>query len=157
VTTLATPRPQVLPLPGTRPDERAARRSLLDQIASLERDTADLFCSSWPRNGVIPVACSARSGGAAMRSLAELERLRDELADRLAAGHRALAERAEAEELSRRLLEEMLLDPKSHAWIRVSHEDIGEPGCRHWHVRPRAGLLGMFARWWRVVVSSGCP
>jgi hypothetical protein len=39
----------------------------------------------------------------------------------------------------------------------VSTEDIGEPGCRHWHVRPRAGVLGMLMRWWRVVVSSGCP
>ena len=35
--------------------------------------------------------------------------------------------------------------------------DIGEPGCRDWHVRPRFGLLGMLAGWWRVVVSSGCP
>ena len=35
--------------------------------------------------------------------------------------------------------------------------DIGEPGCHDWHVRPRFGLLGMLAGWWRVVVSSGCP
>ena len=40
----------------------------------------------------------------------------------------------------------MLLDPAAHKWKRVSHEDIGEPGCRHWHVRPRMGLLGMLAR-----------
>ena len=58
---------------------------------------------------------------------------------------------------SRRLIEEMLLDPESHRWVHVSNEDIGEPGCTHWHVRPRYGLLGMLMRWWRVVVSSGCP
>ena len=54
-------------------------------------------------------------------------------------------------------IEKMLLDPESHRWVHVSNEDIGEPGCTHWHVRPRFGLLGMLMRWWRVVVSSGCP
>ena len=54
-------------------------------------------------------------------------------------------------------MEEMLADPAAHPWVRVSHADIGEPGCRDWHVRPRFGLLGMLAGWWRVVVSSGCP
>jgi hypothetical protein len=39
----------------------------------------------------------------------------------------------------------------------VTNADVGEPGCRDWHVRPRFGLLGMLAGWWRVVVSSGCP
>ena len=51
----------------------------------------------------------------------------------------------------------MLLDPEGHRWVHVSNEDIGEPGCTHWHVRPRYGLLGMLMRWWRVVISSGCP
>ena len=41
--------------------------------------------------------------------------------------------------------------------VCVSNEDVGEPGCRDWHVRPRFGLLGMLMRWWRVIVSSGCP
>jgi hypothetical protein len=41
--------------------------------------------------------------------------------------------------------------------VRVSHEDIGEPGCRHWHVRPRWSFIGMLMGWWRVVISSGCP
>jgi hypothetical protein len=54
-------------------------------------------------------------------------------------------------------MEEMLLEPEKHKWVRVTHEDIGEPGCRDWHVRPRWGFLGMFLNWWRVVVSSGCP
>ena len=54
-------------------------------------------------------------------------------------------------------IEEMLLDPAAHRWVRVSNADIGEPGCKHWHVRPRGGILGMFVSWWRVVISSGCP
>ena len=51
----------------------------------------------------------------------------------------------------------MLLDPEEHKWVRVSNEDIGEPGCKHWHVRPRWGFLGMLLNWWRVKISSGCP
>jgi hypothetical protein len=39
--------------------------------------------------------------------------------------------------------------------VRVSNADIGEPGCKHWHVRPRLGLIGMLAGWWHVKVSSG--
>ncbi len=90
-------------------------------------------------------------------TLGELEELRDELVERVRRGRAALAERGLGEARSRRLIEEMLLDPESHRWVHVSNEDIGEPGCTHWHVRPRYGLLGMLMRWWRVVVSSGCP
>ncbi len=61
------------------------------------------------------------------------------------------------EEQNRRLIEEMLAAPERHKWRRVSAEDIGESGCRHWHVRPRYGALGMLMGWWRVVISSGCP
>ena len=42
-------------------------------------------------------------------------------------------------------------------WLRISRDDIGEPGCGHWHSRPRLGPLGMLMGWWRVKVSSGCP
>jgi hypothetical protein len=51
----------------------------------------------------------------------------------------------------------MAADPAAHKFVRVSNEDIGEPGCRHWHSRPRWGVLGMLLGWWRVKVSSGCP
>ena len=61
------------------------------------------------------------------------------------------------EELNRRRIEEMLLEPEKHKWVRVANEDIGEPGCHHWHVRPRYGILGMLLNWWRVRISSGCP
>jgi hypothetical protein len=70
---------------------------------------------------------------------------------------RVLGDRTYVEELHRCRIEEMLLEPEKHKWVRVSAEDIGERGCKHWHVRPRWGPLGMLLNWWRVVVSSGCP
>ena len=142
----------------TASDERAARRSLRDQIARLEEDLTGLFTSSWPRQGVLALRLSlGASAGPRVLELTELERRRDELAERAAAARHALAERTALEEENRRLIEEMLLDPAGHAWLHVSNEDIGEPGCKHWHARPHGGLLGMLGRWWRVRVSSGCP
>jgi hypothetical protein len=136
-------------------DERAARRSLLDQIAKLESELASLFCSTYPRIGFDWKVPSR--GGPRILSLGELERVRDGLADRLEANRHELSERALVEEHNRRLIEEMLLEPGKHRWVRVGNCDIGEPGCKHWHVRPRFGLLGMLMGWWRVRISSGCP
>jgi hypothetical protein len=142
-------------VPRTLPDERAARRSLLDQVARLEEELSQLFCSTWPRKGF---EWSVRSkGGPRVLSLAELEELRDDLTARVADARRALSERTYVEEQNRCLIEEMLMQPDRHRWVRVANEDIGEPGCKHWHVRPRWGVLGMLMNWWRVVISSGCP
>ncbi len=58
---------------------------------------------------------------------------------------------------SRALLERMFADPPAHKWMRVSNAQLGEPGCRHFHVRPRLGPVGLLAGWWHVKVSSGCP
>jgi hypothetical protein len=96
-------------------------------------------------------------GGPRLLSLGELERVRDQLAERLEANRRELSERTWAEEQNRRLIEEMLLEPEKHRWVRVGNADIGETGCKHWHVRPRLGLIGMLMGWWRVCISSGCP
>lgn len=136
-------------------DERAARRSLLDQIAKLEAELATLFCSAYPRTG-FDWAVASR-GGPRILGLGELEAIRDELAERLEHNRRELSDRTLAEEHNRRLIEEMLLEPEKHRWVRVGNRDIGEPGCKHWHVRPHFGLLGMLMGWWRVRISSGCP
>jgi hypothetical protein len=144
-----------VPVPGVGVDEAAARRSLRGQIAKLESELAALFCATYPRKGFEWQVASR--GGPRLLSLAELERLRDELADRLQDNRRALSDRTYVEELNRRLIEEMMLDPAAHKWVRVGNHDIGEPGCKHWHVRPRFGLLGMLMNWWRVRISSGCP
>jgi hypothetical protein len=143
-------------LPATiEVDERAARRSLLEQVARLESELAALFCSTFPRTGF---EWSVRSrGGPRILSLRELEQVRDELAARLEDNRRALSDRAYVEEQHRRRIEEMMLAPERHKWVRVGNEDIGEPGCKHWHSQPRFGLLGMLLGWWRVRISSGCP
>jgi len=149
------PTPSVTPLrEGT--DERPARRTLQEQIARLEGELSALFISTWPRKG-FELSVSAPARAPRLLSLGELELLRDDLARRVDDGRRELSDRTWVEEQHRCRIEDMLLDPESHKWVRVSNEDIGEPGCKHWHVRPRWGILGMFANWWRVRISSGCP
>jgi hypothetical protein len=138
-------------------DDRAARADLRRQIAAMEAEMADLFKAAFPRKGIdfrVPVP---RANGPRVLSVDDLERVRDGLAHRLGEVRARLGEHAAAEEGYRGLIERMAADPEGHRWIRVSNEDIGEPGCRHWHSRPRWGLLGMVLGWWRVKVSSGCP
>jgi hypothetical protein len=68
-----------------------------------------------------------------------------------------LRDRGYVEDRNRELLERVIAEPQRYHWVRISNEDIGEPGCRHWHSRPRFGLIGMLMGWWRVKLSSGCP
>lgn len=148
-----------VPLRSAEPaveDGAAARRALRAQIARLERDLSALFCTSFPRGG-FDWSVAGRGGGPRVLSLGELEQVRDALATRLEENRARLSERTAAEDRSRRLIEEMLLEPQRFRWTRVSNAHIGERGCKHWHVRPRFGLLGMLGDWWRVRISSGCP
>jgi hypothetical protein len=141
--------------PATEVDEAAIRRQLRDQIARLEGELGALFCSAYPRTGFewnVP-----SRGGPRLLSLTELEELRDALATRLQHNRRVLGDRTYVEELHRCRIEQMLLEPERHKWVRVRNEDIGERGCKEWHVVPRYGLLGMLMNWWRVRISSGCP
>jgi hypothetical protein len=142
--------------PAVETDERAARRALLRQIGHLEGELADLFCTTFPR-GDFEWAVATPGRGPRVLGLAELERVRDDLASRLAQNRRRLDERALVEERNRRRIEEMMLAPERFKWALVSNEDIGERGCKHWQVRPRYGVLGMLFNWWRVRISSGCP
>ena len=140
----------------TRPlDERAARAELRAQVARLERSLAQAFASAFPRAG-IDVSVPA-SGGPRLLGLGELERLRDDLHERLCHARHALAQRSADEERNRVLLEKMLLEPGRYKFARISHADLGERGCGEWRVRPRFGLIGMLAGWWQVKLSSGCP
>jgi hypothetical protein len=147
--------PSQLPAPAGGSEERAARRTLLDQIERLEYELSSLFVSAWPRKG-FDFAVGGR-GGPCLLSFGELEEVRDELLDRVGQVRAGFGERTLLEERQRRRIEEMLLEPERHKWVRIGNEDIGEPGCKHWHVRPRWGLLGMLMNWWRVRISSGCP
>jgi hypothetical protein len=146
---------QHTPATTERQAEQAARRTLLDQIERLEYELSSLFVSAWPRKGVAVAARSA--AGPSLLSFGELEELRDNLVERVESLREELAARTLVEERHRRRIEEMLLEPERHKWVRIGNEDIGEPGCKHWHVRPRWGLLGMLMNWWRVRISSGCP
>lgn len=137
------------------PDERAARRALRTQIARLEGKLSDAFVTAFPMGGLDqpePVA-----GEPHVLDLGELEIVRDELAERLHAARRRIAERADEQESKRVQLERMLLDPGAYRYTRIPCRELGEPGCGVWQVRPRLGLIGMLMGWWQVKLSSGCP
>lgn len=155
-TQVVTPRLPAPRIPLAPPDERPARQTLLRQIARLEAELGEAFCSAFPRTG-LDWSVPSRGGGPRLLGLAELEELRDDLVGRIHRVRGALDERAAAEEESRRRIEAMMLDPERYKFERVSNEDLGEPGCKHWHVLPQWGLLGMLLGWWRVRISSGCP
>jgi hypothetical protein len=136
-------------------DERAARRSLREQIAKLERELAAAFLAAYPRADAewsVP-----GRGGPRLLGLGELERLRDDLAERLHGARLAIAQRADFEERSRVLLERMRLEPSRFKFVRVAAADVGQPGCGVYRVRPRLGIIGMLMGWWQVKLSSGCP
>ena len=139
-------------------DERAARRSLREQIDKLERELADAFVTAFPMGGLE----SSRQRGHAcaaprMLDLGELERIRDDLAAGVQRARATIAECADLQAANRVRLEKMLLDPGRYRFVRIANRDIGEPGCGVWHVRPRLGLIGMLMGWWEVKLSSGCP
>ena len=141
--------------PPAAPAYGTARSDLRRQIARLERELGGLFAENFPRRelewGVGAV------GGPRLLSIGDLERIRDALAARVRDTRAEIARLADVEEANRGLLEAMIAEPDRHRWLRISNEDIGETGCRHWHSRPRWGILGMMAGWWRIRLSSGCP
>ncbi len=143
------------PLTVTEDEERAARRSLRDQIARLERELSDTFVTAFQMGGA-PWG-SQGSGEARLLDLGELERVRDALAERLAGARAAISLLADQQAEKRLCLERMMLEPGKYRFTRVSMRDIGEPGCGVWEVRPRLGLIGMLMGWWQVKLSSGCP
>jgi hypothetical protein len=135
--------------------ERAARRTLRAQIEKLERELSHAFVTAYPMGGLEqPPALRALPR---LLDLGELERVRDELSERLHTARVSIAERAEVQAANRVFLERMLLEPERHRFARISRADIGEPGCGVWQVKPRLGLIGMLMGWWEVKLSSGCP
>jgi hypothetical protein len=137
-------------------DELAARRSLRLQIARIERELSQAFVTAYPMGGLGAVPAPSRRDPHLL-DLGELERVRDELAERLQAARVTISELADVQAASRLHLERMLLEPAQHRFARISCADLGEPGCGAWQVRPRLGLIGMLMGWWQVKLSSGCP
>ncbi|HEV7615309.1 MAG TPA: hypothetical protein VGO36_03680 [Solirubrobacterales bacterium] len=141
---------------GVEVDELLARAELRRQVGHLERELASLLAEGFPRLR-IDHRVGAYASEPRVLDLGELERLRDELAERVAGARVQLREQARVETANRELLRRMLAAPADFKWVRISREDLGEPGCGHWHSRPRLGAVGMLMGWWRVKVSSGCP
>jgi hypothetical protein len=142
-------------LAGSATSERAARATLRAQIERLEREISTVVIAAYPRlHSGPPVPSFA---GPRLLTLGELERVRDALAARLATLGAAAEEQAAHQAVALHELEQMLADPPAHKWKRISNADLGRPGCTTYHVRPRAGVLGMLMGWWQVVVSGGCP
>ena len=130
-------------------DTRAARRSLYEQIARLERELAQTLAASYP-----PLAqpANAHHRGPRLLGLRELEITRDELAHRVSDVRRRAHEQATRQAQARAHLDRMWANPDEHKGERVSARELGLPGCTVYTVKPR-----LFSRWWRVKVSSGCP
>ena len=138
-------------------DERMARAELRRQIGRLEHQLSRLFAAGFPRVEIDTSVTVAAGPAPRALGLGELERVRDELAERIADAQEALEERAAADARNRELVDEMIARPADFKWLRVSRQELGLDGCGHWHSRPRYGLLGMLMGWWRVKISSGCP
>lgn len=154
---------QAQPVPGREgggplleSDHRRARAELRRQIGRLELQLASLQAQAFPRVA-LETQVHAVSREPRALGLGELEEVRDALATRVEDARGALRERAELELRNRALLSRMLAAPADFKWVRISREDVGEPGCGHWHSLPRLGPLGMLMGWWRVRISSGCP
>ena len=148
------PGPATIAVPDV--DERAARRTLRDQIAHLERELTSACLDACPRIAPGP-PLRALAAGPRLLSLGELERVRDALAGRLAHVRDETDAQLLCQAESRALLERMQADPSAYKWLRISNAQLGEPGCKHFHVRPRLGPIGLLMGWWRVKISSGCP
>jgi hypothetical protein len=137
-------------------DERLARAELRRQIGRLERELASQLAEGFGRVA-IEHRVNAMAAEPRVLDLGELERLRDELAGRISDARLTLRERDRVEASNHELLRQMLVSPADYKWVRISRDDLGLPGCGHWHSRPRLGPIGMLMGWWRVKVSSGCP
>jgi len=150
---LARERPMALRVEA---DERLARAELRRQIGRLERQLAALLAEGFGRV-TVEHRVSAIAAEPRVLDLGELERLRDSLAGRIGEARQTLRQQDRVETDNRELLRRMLATPANYKWVRVSRDDLGLPGCGHWHSRPRLGPIGMLMGWWRVKVSSGCP
>lgn len=135
-------------------DERLGRRELRRQIARLEAQLAPYPAEA--RKPGEPTHPLLRPKGH-VADMAELERTRDELLERLRGAREEAERRGEGQHQARVRLEEMATDPAAHKWETVTKEELGEPGCSTWEVAPKWGPVGALMNWWRVKVSSGCP
>jgi DNA-binding transcriptional regulator YhcF (GntR family) len=133
-------------------DERRARAALRGQIARLEASLAPYPSGNPSERAAGPLGPQPR-----LADLGELERVRDELVEKLNLA-RTDAERAgERDSAERKRFEAAVADPAGHRWEAGQLDELGEPGCGRWQVAPAWGPVGALMNWWRVKISSGCP
>lgn len=132
------------------------RQTLRADIVRLERDLANTVSTAFPLGGKINKSEYSADHGRVL-SATELEFVRDDLAEQLRWARAEVSVRAEAQEQSRQLLEQMMLEPGQHRSARISQKELGEHGCGIYHVKPRLGMIGRLSGWWHVKLSSGCP
>ena len=142
--------PLVAPAEGDPADARPGRASLRGQIARLEARLA-----SYPEEAAGRDV--AGGGPPHLADLGELEAIRDELVERLDGARREAARRSEQGDAERRRFEAAVSEPGAHRWEAGQLDELGEPGCGRWQVRPAWGPVGALMNWWRVKISSGCP
>ena len=133
-------------------DAAAARRTLQNQIATLEAQLAPYPEERTKEEDMPEAAAPPRVVG-----IDELEETRDELVKRLKRAQQAAKKQSAHYDAARGRLEQMVADPSSHKWEIVDREETGEKGCGRYEVRPAWGPVGALMNWWRVKLSSGCP
>jgi len=133
-------------------DEADVRRTLRSQIERLEWELAAHPGEAATGEDSVPRESVGRIVG-----LEELERLRDDLVQRVREARGAEERKGEIEGAARSRFEAMLADPAAHKWDTVSDAELGDAGCRTYEVQPAFGPIGALMNWWRVKVSGGCP
>ncbi len=146
------PQPAEDPEAPTSEDERRARGALRGQIARLEASLAP-----YPEGRPSERAASPLGPQPHLASLGELEATRDGLVARLKQAQAEAERSGERESLERQRFEQAVADPAAHRWEAGQLDELGEPGCGRWQVRPAWGPVGALMNWWRVKISSGCP
>lgn len=134
-------------------EEHPARSALRAQIARLEHRLAAATPEARTATADLPVPVH----GPRVLDLGELERVRDDLVVRVGVADRVAEDRRRAVEAAHAKLDAMVADPYAHRGAVVTADDLDEPGCRRWAVRPVLGPVGRLTGWWRVRMSSGCP
>jgi DNA-binding transcriptional regulator YhcF (GntR family) len=147
--------PSSTPLPDVErgADEPAVRRELRRQIERLEEELAGYAGDLRRGDPGHPL----RQAEPRVAGVEELEATRNGLLEQLAEVRDKQARRGRRQRRARQRVEQMAREPEQHKWQWVSNEELGDPGCKTWHVTPRYGPVGALMGWWRVKVSSGCP
>src|ERR1700761_9450830 len=104
--------------------EAAARRTLRAQIALLESELANAFVIAFEMRIGEPVTAAGDGGAPRLLDLGELERVRDELAERLKDARAHIRAGADAQARQRELLARMRLEPGRYRFARISCREL---------------------------------